>query len=297
MSVNLNKKKRIRSGHRQHVVRIGEELEYIKDNAERLKSCLENLSLKLTLIQTLDNDILAMIDDEEVIDIEINESSNFLDEIQLLIIRAQNFLKTVSKGEISSQSMVSLCNSNINLPKITLEEFDGNILNWRGFWEQFKTTIGENNTLSDIEKFTYLKRLLKGSAYGLIYGLTLTSNNYEKAITMLTQRYGNTQVLISTNMENLLKLLKVKSIDDMVKLRMVYDKLETSVRNLNDLGVEKATYGSMLINILFDRIPTELKIIISRKFKHENWNLNELIIQKIPWFATFVIRIIFLINV
>ena len=101
MSVNLNKKKRIRSGHRQHVVRIGEEFEYIKDNAE-----------------TLDNNILAMIDDEEAIDIEINESSNFLDEIQLLIIRAQNFLKTVSKGEISSKSMFSLCNSNINLPKI-----------------------------------------------------------------------------------------------------------------------------------------------------------------------------------
>ena len=97
-----------------------------------------------------------------------------------------------------------------------MEEFDGNILNWRGLWEQFKTTIGENNTLSDIEKFTYLKTLLKGSAHDLIYGLTLTSNNYEKAITMLTQRYGNTQVLISTNMENLLKLLKVKSIDDMV---------------------------------------------------------------------------------
>ena len=116
---------------------MGEELEYIKDNEERLKSCLENLSLKLNLIQTLDNDILAMIDNKEAIDIEINESSNFLDEIQLLIIRAQNFLKKVSKGEISSKSMASLCNSNINLPKITLEEFDGNILNWRGFWEQF----------------------------------------------------------------------------------------------------------------------------------------------------------------
>ena len=108
--------------------------------------------------------------------------------------------------------MVSLCNSNINLPKITLEEFDGNILNWRGFWEQFKTTIGENNTLSDTEKFTYLKTLLKGSAHDLIYGLKLTSNNYEKAITMLTQRYGNTQVLISTNMATYLNCQRLNQL-------------------------------------------------------------------------------------
>ena len=68
-----------------------------------LNSCLENL--KLNLIQTLDNDILTMIDDEEPIDIEINESSDFYKKVSI----------------------------------------NGSILNWRGFREQFKTTIGENN--------------------------------------------------------------------------------------------------------------------------------------------------------
>ncbi|XP_065682124.1 uncharacterized protein LOC136095424 [Hydra vulgaris] len=200
MSVILNKKKRIRNGHRKHVLRIGEELEYFKDDSERLNSCSENLSLKLNLIQTLDNEILTMIDDEDAIDTEINESSQFLDEIQLLITRAQNFLKALNKSEVASKSIITSCQSNVNLPKITLEKFDGTILNWRRFWEQFKTTIGDNNTLNDVEKFTYLKTLLKGSVPELISGLTLTASNYERAIHMLTQRFGNTQVLISTNM-------------------------------------------------------------------------------------------------
>ena len=57
----------------------------------------------------------------------------------------------------------------------------------------------------------------------------------------------------------------------------MYDKIRVSVRNLSDLGVQTNTYGSLLISIIFDRIPEELKIIISRKFKDQNWDLDSLI--------------------
>ena len=54
--------------------------------------------------------------------------------------------------------------------------------------------------------------------------------------------------------------------------------METSVRNLRELGVETDTYGSLLISIIFDRIPEELRVIISRQFKGANWDLDNLII-------------------
>ena len=78
-------------------------------------------------------------------------------------------------------------------------------------------------------------------------------------------RYGNPQVLISA-METLLKIKKVKSIDNLEYLRKLYNYVESCVRNLRSLKVQTATYGCLLILILSERIPEELTVINSRKF-------------------------------
>ena len=78
-------------------------------------------------------------------------------------------------------------------------------------------------------------------------------------------------------MDVLVKLRKADNIKDIDKLRNLVS-LETGVRNLVDLGVEKTSYGTLLISIIFDRIPTELKLLISRKFKNNVFVLAILII-------------------
>ena len=45
---------------------------------------------------------------------------------------------------------------------------------------------------------------------------------------------------------------------------------------ISDLNVEMNSYGTLLIRIIFDRIPNELRIIISRKFKNDIWDLQNL---------------------
>ena len=56
----------------------------------------------------------------------------------------------------------------------------------------------------------------------------------------------------------------------------IYDKLDTNIRNLKNLSVETASYGSLLTSIIVERVPTELRLVFSRKFGNENWNLIEL---------------------
>ena len=51
--------------------------------------------------------------------------------------------------------------------------------------------------------------------------------------------------------------------------------MESSVRNLKDLNVETSSNGTLLISMIFDHIPEELKIIISRSFKAESWVLDD----------------------
>ena len=134
--------------------------------------------------------------------------------------------------------------------------------------------MNENTELSDINKFSHLKSFLTGEALKVVEGLTLTKENYKHAVLLLQERFGNTQILISAHMDVLVKLPKVKSMSEVSKLRDIYDRLETSVRNLRELGVETDTYGSLLISIIFDRIPEELRVIISRQFIGANWDLQ-----------------------
>ena len=40
----------------------------------------------------------------------------------------------------------------IKLPKIDVPKFDGDIMNWRSFWEQYEISIHLSDQLSDLEK-------------------------------------------------------------------------------------------------------------------------------------------------
>ena len=125
-------------------------------------------------------------------------------------------------------------------------------------------SIHSNINISDIDKFNYLKGCVKGEALAAISGLTLTSDNYQEAVQVLKDRFGNEQVLISAHMESLLKINKIKSVDNMKGLRMLYNHAENCMRNLKSLKLDTSGYGSLLIPILKDRLPDEINMIILR---------------------------------
>ena len=83
----------------------------------------------------------------------------------------------------------------VRLAKLEIEKFDGDVINWSSFWDQFSSAIHENDSLSEIKKFTYLKSFLCDSVKLTISGLSLSSENYREAIDLLKQHYGNTQIL------------------------------------------------------------------------------------------------------
>ena len=56
------------------------------------------------------------------------------------------------------------------LPKLFIKEFDGSVLNWQTFWDQFESTIHFKRNISNIGKFSYLTLFLCRSAYDTISG-------------------------------------------------------------------------------------------------------------------------------
>ena len=107
--------------------------------------------------------------------------------------------------------------------------------------------------------------LLDASAAEAIAGLTLSSANYEQAIATLQQRFGNPQLIIDKHMNSILNLPYVTSHYDLKGLRCLYNSTELNVRGLQALGISAESFGPLLTSILMDKLPSEIRIIISRE--------------------------------
>ena len=101
--------------------------------------------------------------------------------------------------------------------------------------------------------------------------------NYKEAIEILTDRFGNKQLIISSHMESLFKLQTVNAMPSVKGIRAVLDNLEIPVRGLQSLTrIDSAQYGALLIPILMEKLPEELRLIVSREHKG-NWELTTVI--------------------
>ena len=102
MSEGLNRKKKIRGGHRSSATRtINEVYETIESTADRgsvitkLMQCKLTLEDKLVIMQRYDNEILELIGDQEVED-EIDQADTFNERVHRAIIDATSAIETKS---------------------------------------------------------------------------------------------------------------------------------------------------------------------------------------------------------
>ena len=91
-----------------------------------------------------------------------------------------------------------------------------------------------NRSLSNVDKFNYLRSYLESTAADAIAGLSLTSANYAEAVDTL-KKFGNARSIVDKHMDGLLRLPIVTSVRDVQGLRRLYDAIESHVRGLNAL--------------------------------------------------------------
>ena len=187
---------------------------------------------------------------------------------------------TVSSA-VSEDSVTSYGGAKANLPKLVIKKFYGEAHLWQEFWDSFKSSIDDNKNLSTIDKFNYLKNLLESNAYSTIAGLSLTAANYSTALDLLHKRYGQKQIIVDSHIDSSLKMQPLHYNAEIAQVSKFYDTVETHCRGLKALGVESSSYGTVLVNILLQRLPDEIKLIISRKMNEvsgdDNWNLDTLL--------------------
>ena len=142
------------------------------------------------------------------------------------------------------------------------------------FNETFGAAVHSSDSISKIEKFTYLKTYLDKSALQAIEGFPLKNENYAAAWQLLDEMYRNEQLTVSCHINNLIKLDPI--IQPSVKeMRKLYDTIESNGRALRSLGINYEHFGPSLVPILLEKLRNTIKLQISRILGKENWNIEQ----------------------
>ncbi len=290
MAEVLTRKKQIRAGHRASATRLVRQVGSILEAAattppdgDRLTQLKLILTDKLETLKRLDSEIVELTPEDGLVE-EIEQADGYKEDVYRALTGIERGLGDERKLPITETSMkhvwhdsAALRESKVKLPKLSLPRFSGNITKWTPFWDSYESAVHNNDGLTDIDKFNYLRSLLERAAYEAISGLTLSSANYREAVEILKKRFGNRQLIISKHMELLLNIDAVTSEQNLKGLRRLYDEVESHVRSLKALGVESETYGALLSSVLLNKLPPELRLIVSRNVSDSALDMDSLL--------------------
>ena len=97
---------------------------------------------------------------------------------------------------------------------------------------------------------------LQGQVKRTVEGFNINNENYQKALDLLCERFGDTEVIITIHMNEFLKIKYLKSDKNVAGLQQFYETLEVHVRSLLFLNIDSECnwiIGSS-VNVLTDLI-------------------------------------------
>ena len=200
------------------------------------------------------------------------ETGNKLDqliELQTQIIQ-QLQLQSTQHGEVAAPPNQ---NPSVKLPKLEMIAYNGDKQKFKEFWDQFDCTVHKNTKLSKVEKFSYLKSKLYGQAQSAISGLTLSNENYDVAINILKERFGDSQNAVNSHYVELINLAPATNRTS--DLRLLYDKIEQHMRSLEAL--EQNIDQDVFISMITSKLPKEVLIQLEiQKGTDVKWTVKKL---------------------
>ena len=280
----LKKLKSVRTAYRGHCTRNIKDAStmMMSDNpdVDDMSNLVDAVTERLRKINQIDEEI-ERFSGPDTVGKEIEEYLTYNDKLNKDMGKIKKFLLTKMEarnpytngtymgGFMSSPVRKSV---SVKLPKITLNNFSGDPLEWNSFWDSFRSAIHDNPSLSNVDKMNYLVGFLKGDAAKSVSGFTLTNDNYDIVTKLLEERFGRKQVLVNAYMDEFLNLPVAKN--DVKSLRRFFDAMESNIRGLESLKYSPDSYGSLLLPIVLKKLPEDVKRILLRD--EENLDIGKL---------------------
>ncbi|MCP4490542.1 MAG: DUF1759 domain-containing protein, partial [Gammaproteobacteria bacterium] len=163
----------------------------------------------------------------------------------------------------------------LRLPKLEIKPFYGNPVEWNEFYDAFTSSVHSQH-IHDVQKFAYLKGFLRGQALQSIEGIPMNNANYNEALQILRNRFGDGDLIKQALYSQFRKLPTVQRLRA-DELRPFVDSMEKTCRQLSALG-ELLDHQS-LAGVLMEKLPAAVIIKLEEQYKGANqgsWSLQQL---------------------
>ena len=216
-----------RKSHMGVVTRKGNEFDKIKTKPTEEITADDRL-LAETLLESLTGKRAKILDATETSDEALDAEIFKLQQVKSLMKSIQKWIAEHTSDVGETSSLGSNHRDNVSLPRIELPSFDGQYKDWKTFFDMFKGTVHEQQSLPKVQKIHYLKGALKGEAKRVLSLLPTTEANYDAAIQLLKDRYDNEFLITKAHLYNIFKIdsMKKDSADSLRKLIGIFNENE-----------------------------------------------------------------------
>ncbi|XP_072395159.1 uncharacterized protein [Diabrotica undecimpunctata] len=232
---------------------------YIKEQGAQLPERLDKCRELWREFNDIQSEIEIILDDSKNAE---NERSDFEEKYFRLIawaevkLRELNISGNVSTGETSQNitfPQSPRIDRNVKLPTIDIPSYQGSYTGWLEFHNTFNVLIHNNENLTNVQRFHYLKNSLKGEAAGVIRSLEVSDRNYEEAWSLLKSRYENKKLIAMSHIDSLYNFPNLGK-EDGVQLRNFLDTIRKNLRALISLEEDVEKWDILLIYILEQKL-------------------------------------------
>ena len=107
--------------------------------------------------------------------------------------------------------------------------------------------------------------------------LYLNTTNCKGAIDILDEWYGNKQILVIPHKQKLDKLHRIKPSNYISRHRKMVGEIEVCLTSFKVLNISIATSGTIIVPFLNEKLSSDIRLILSRKFRNDDWQDDDIL--------------------
>ncbi|KFD46637.1 hypothetical protein M513_12492 [Trichuris suis] len=151
-----------------------------------------------------------LLTDDDQLDSEINSWVVLESEVQEIYTQVRKYPEDAGKKMELTKDAEAISNagplSNPFQPKWNLATFDGNVLKFAAFWDQYEAGVHPQADFKDVTKLVYLHCALLSNALKTVEGFSVTNANYSAVVDALKLRFSRRTAIIERHVESFLGL-------------------------------------------------------------------------------------------
>uniref|UniRef100_A0A8D8M273 Integrase catalytic domain-containing protein n=1 Tax=Cacopsylla melanoneura TaxID=428564 RepID=A0A8D8M273_9HEMI len=202
------------------------QLGYFTARCERIDSVYDLFGSTQDKIVDLNNQV---DEDERVTDVPATRKS--FDDMYFAI---KATLRKLEVAEPVAPAAAHPSSTPVKLPQINIPVFDGSYDAFSSFRSLFDTLVHTQMGLTPIEKFSYLRSLVSGSALACIQGFSFSENNYNLAYQSLITQFSNKRVVANSIC---CKIWNFKPLSHESQLRSFIETFHVSIEAFKATGI------------------------------------------------------------